>query len=79
MTEEVLGLANPLDRPIYGAKSFAIVLNRTVRQIYDDLENERLDAGKWGKVWVSTPRKLLRQLPLRDEREANNTEPLNAA
>jgi hypothetical protein len=49
-----------LDRPIYGARAFAEVLNRTVPQIYHDLDKNRLDAAKWGGTWTSTPRRLLR-------------------
>ena len=48
-----------LDRPVYGARTFAKILNRTPRQVYNDLENDRLDAKKWGKTWASTPRRLL--------------------
>jgi len=53
-----------LDTPIYGVTNFARVLGRTRRQVYDDLEKKRLDgfAKKWGKVWVSTPRRLLQSL-----------------
>jgi hypothetical protein len=47
------------DRPIYGVKAFAQVLNRSERQVYHDLESGRLDAKKFGKTWASTPRRLL--------------------
>ena len=49
-----------LDRPIFGAKAFAQVLNRTEAQIYHDLRKNLLDAGKWAGTWTSTPRRLLR-------------------
>ena len=66
-----------LDRPIYGAEAFARVLNRTARQVYHDLENNRLDGyvKKWGNVWVSTPRRLLSSL----EPDPAKKEPLDAA
>ena len=56
--------SDPLDIPIYGAEAFARVLNRKPRQVYEDLEKDRLNgfAKKWGRVWVSTPRRLLASL-----------------
>jgi hypothetical protein len=55
---------DPADVPIYGAEAFARVLNRTPRQVFADLENGRLDGHvkKFGKRWVSTPRRLLASL-----------------
>ena len=49
-----------LDRPVFGAKAIARIVNRTERQAYDDLEKGRLDGTKFGKLWASTPRRLLR-------------------
>ena len=55
---------DPLDIPLYGAASFASVLNRTERQVFDDLAKGRLDGyvKKFGKIWTSTPRRLLASL-----------------
>ena len=53
-----------IDRPVYGVEAFARVLNRPPRKVYDDLSKGRLDgfAKKWGRVWTSTPRRLLASL-----------------
>jgi hypothetical protein len=64
MKEFDLDQIDPLDRPLYGVEAFARVLNRKPRRVYDDLEKGRL-AGyvkKWGRVWTSTPRRLLKSL-----------------
>ena len=55
---------DPLDVPVFGVQAFARVLNRPARKIYADLEAKRFDgfAKKWGRVWVSTPRRLLASL-----------------
>ena len=55
---------DPADVPIYGAEAFARVLNRTERQVFDDLAKGRLNgyAKKFGKIWTSTPRRLLASL-----------------
>jgi hypothetical protein len=58
-----------LDRPVYGAEAIALVLNLTDkhgnpdrRRAFYALEKGYADADKWGKIWVSTPRRLLRRL-----------------
>jgi hypothetical protein len=48
-----------LDRPIWGAKNIASVINRTERQTYHLLEKGHLDAGKKGATWTSSIRRLL--------------------
>jgi hypothetical protein len=48
-----------LDVPVYGARAFAKILNRSPAQIYHDLDKGLLDAKKWGGTWASTPRRLL--------------------
>jgi hypothetical protein len=48
-----------LDRPVWGAKAIAEVVNRTERQTSYLLEKKLLPATKVGKLWTSTPRRLL--------------------
>jgi hypothetical protein len=60
-----------LDTPVYGAGPIGRVVNRTERQTYGDLEAGRLDADKFGKLWVSTPRRLLRRF--QGKTETTNT------
>jgi hypothetical protein len=54
-----------LDRPVYGAPAIAEVLNlpgsddERKRKAYGLLEAGRVDATKIGRIWVSTPRRLL--------------------
>jgi hypothetical protein len=52
---------DPLDQPVYGAKAFGLILNRSERQVYGDLESGRLDGfvKKRGRQYSSTPRLLL--------------------
>jgi hypothetical protein len=56
-----------LDRPVQGAKQIAIVLNLfdehgnpEERRAFYVLEKGYVDADKWGRIWVSTPRRLLK-------------------
>jgi hypothetical protein len=53
--------AHPLDKdcPIWGVKAIASVIKRSVRQTNHMLERGYLDASKKGRLWVSTPRRLL--------------------
>jgi hypothetical protein len=48
-----------LDRPVWGAKNIADVINRSVKQTYHLLEQGHLDAEKCGGIWRSTTRRLL--------------------
>jgi hypothetical protein len=55
-----------LDKPVYGALAIANVLNlpgetdeERKRKAYHVLESKHADATKIGRVWVSTPRRLL--------------------
>jgi len=48
-----------LDTPIWGARAIGAVLNLTERQAFHKLEKRQLAAEKIGKIWVSTPRRLL--------------------
>jgi hypothetical protein len=61
-----------LDRPIYGAVAIGRAAGMVeadgsvdIRKVYYALENGLLDAGKFGKKWVSTPRRA-RQHAVRD-------------
>jgi hypothetical protein len=56
-----------LDRPVYGAPAIAEILNLLdengepdLRAVYYALESGHIDASKFGKIWTSTKRRLLR-------------------
>jgi hypothetical protein len=51
---------DPLDRPVYGATKIGRVVNLTRNQAYHALVRGYLDADKFGRLWVSTPRRLKR-------------------
>jgi hypothetical protein len=51
-----------LDKPIRGAKNIGDFLDLTPRQTFYALEKGFIDASKWGRIWISTPRRLLAQL-----------------
>jgi hypothetical protein len=59
ITDEI---ANPLDRPVWGAENFASIINRSVSQTFNLLERGKLDATKVDRLWTSTPRRLLASL-----------------
>jgi hypothetical protein len=48
-----------LDRPVWGAKAIGEVVSRSERQASYLLEKGLLPATKVGKLWTSTPRRLL--------------------
>jgi hypothetical protein len=51
-----------LDKPIFGAKAIAEVLpDRNLKQVYYGLKRGLIDADKFGRLYVSTPRRLLNQ------------------
>jgi hypothetical protein len=50
------------DVPVWGAAAIAKVLNTTTRKAFHLLEERRVDASKIGTQWVSTRRRLLRQI-----------------
>jgi hypothetical protein len=53
---------DPLDVPIEGAAAFADVLRWPEKRVRYLLERKLLDADKIGpRIWVSTPRRLLKQ------------------
>jgi len=65
---------DPLDLPVYTAAEIALVLNLIdddgkpdLRRTFYVLEKGYVDADKWGRIWVSTPRRLLKP---RNERSA---------
>ena len=57
--EEVF-TGDPEDRPVYGAADIGRVVGLSRTQAYLALENGYLDADKFGRRWVSTPRRLKR-------------------
>lgn len=64
---------DPLDRPIYGAKAIAEVLNLRdkngepdARKAFHALEMGYVSAEKMGRLWRSTPRRLLAGLGVRE-------------
>jgi len=63
-----------LDKPVFGAGPISRVVGLTERQTYDGLEKGRLDGDKFGKLWVSTPRRLLApfQKRARESETTNN-------
>ena len=59
MSTNQISQSTDLDTPVWGAAAIARVINRTERQAFHLLERGHLPADKVGKLWVSTPRKLL--------------------
>jgi hypothetical protein len=53
---------DPLDRPVWYAKNFGPIINRTTPQVFALLEAGLLDATKVQDLWTSTPRRLLRSV-----------------
>lgn len=58
---------DPYDVPVHGAEQIAEVLNLrdqngnpSVRKAYHALEHGYVDADKFGRNWVSSPRRLLK-------------------
>ena len=47
-----------LDLPIWGVEAIAAATNLTPRQAYHALEKGYLPAGKAGRKWFTTPRRL---------------------
>jgi hypothetical protein len=52
---------DPMDQPVWGEKGIAKVINRRVDQTHHLLRQGKLDADKIGRLWTSTPRRLLAQ------------------
>jgi hypothetical protein len=50
-----------LDMPIWGARAIARLVRKSLTQTNYLLRQQRLDADKVGRQWVSTPRRLLSQ------------------
>lgn len=55
------------DRPVWGVKRIAKIIDRTERQTFHMLQSGKLSASKIGDRWVSTPRRLL--APIRGDAE----------
>jgi len=58
---------DPLDRPVHRAEEIARILNLVkedgsldLRRTFYVLEKGYVDADKWGRLWTSTPRRLLK-------------------
>jgi hypothetical protein len=49
---------DPDDQPIYGVPSIARAIKRSESQTYYSLERGFLPAGKLGKIWFTTPRRI---------------------
>ncbi len=62
-------ILDPLDRPIWSAEAFGLVIQRTEAQVFHLLERGLLDADKVGGRWTSTPRRLLKSLARAAERD----------
>lgn len=58
MAAEEVFVLDPLDRPVYGARDIGRVVGLTPRQAYEALEHGHLPGDKFGKKWISTPRRL---------------------
>ena len=53
---------NDPDKPVWGAPNIAKVINKTTDATEHLLAKGHVDASKVGKIWVSTPRRLLASL-----------------
>jgi hypothetical protein len=51
-----------LDRPIWGAVNMAPIINRSVGQTHHMIATGKLDVTQKGRLFVSTPRRLLSSL-----------------
>jgi hypothetical protein len=54
-------MSDDLDLPVYGVEPIAQILNLDLRRAYYALEKGYVDADKFGRVWTSTKRRLLRR------------------
>ena len=83
MSAEEVFAGDPQDRPVYGAANIGRVVGLSRTQAYLALEKGYLDADKFGRRWVSTPRRLKRVAivaPDWQPRKPNNSkEPYDAA
>lgn len=52
---------DPLDRPVWGFIGIGRVINASPKKTEHLLRAGVIDADKLGRLWVSTPRRLLRQ------------------
>ena len=50
-----------LDKPVWGVKAIAEIIDKPPTKTNYLLYNGLLDADKIGRAWVSTPRRLLNQ------------------
>jgi excisionase family DNA binding protein len=51
-----------LDQPVWNADEMAKVLGRTKRQVFHMLHSGHIDASRIGGRWVSTRRRLLKNI-----------------
>jgi hypothetical protein len=59
---------DPLDLPVRGAAAIGKILNLTIPQVYHGLSKGLINADKYGALWESTPRRLLRRVQQRRDR-----------
>lgn len=50
------------DKPVWGIRAIADIINRSPRQAHYLLSEGLVDAEKVGSAWVSTPRRLLKSV-----------------
>jgi hypothetical protein len=74
MPQQLEELLHPLDRPVYGARDIARVANifgedgePDERKAFHALERGYIDADKMGRVWTSTPRRILKLTSARSQ------------
>ena len=59
-----------LDKPIWGVKAIAQIIDKPTTQANYLLAKGLIDADKVGRAWVSTPRRLLSQFAGRHDMAA---------
>jgi hypothetical protein len=67
MSQDLDNFLHPLDRPVYGARNIARVANMfdangepNERAAFHALAMGYLDGDKFGRKWISTPRRILK-------------------
>jgi hypothetical protein len=65
MATDLKDIVDVLDRPVWGAEAIGRVINRSTSETFHLLNKKRVDASKIGKIWTSTPRRLLNSLAVK--------------
>ena len=73
-TSEVI---SPLDRPVWGADEIGKIANRDRRQTFYLMITGKIDAAKVGRVWMSTPRRILKSLGVEAEKKPAQADPVS--